>query len=218
MMQRLLPSLALALSLLASAACSDEPEMSRQSEDYDVVEEGSAPGVTGTLVPPNDRTGTPPLTDTNLDTTTSFSIVVAPTGTSGTTTGGLEGGSLAESLPGRGTASRRPGEAVAPARQPSPAPEPSPREPVRQSEPVPTPAPPEPQPRVTTPAPEPEPEPQRREPEPEPEREREPAPPSSTTATSTREPAEEPEPPPVEDPPAEETPPSTREEDSDPSS
>jgi hypothetical protein len=65
-----IPSLA-ALALLVFA-CSRSGKMQRDQKQYDVVPEGSASGVTSTINSPGETT--PPVTDTNADTTTNFTI------------------------------------------------------------------------------------------------------------------------------------------------
>ena len=64
----------LAVSL---AACRDrETEMKRGQQQYDVVEEGSAAGVTSTINPLNEQqpVATAPMTNTAADTTTNFTL------------------------------------------------------------------------------------------------------------------------------------------------
>jgi len=78
--------------LLVVAACSRDERRSRQ---YEVVEEGSASGVTSTIAGPGEQL--PPLTDTNADTTTAFATLPTPPNVDPTLT--TTDGSLADSLP-----------------------------------------------------------------------------------------------------------------------
>lgn len=195
MIQRF-PLLRALLVLMLVAGCSDDPDLDRRSEQYDVVQEGSAAGVTGTLVPPNDQT-VPPLTDTHVDTTTSFTIIetqMNPVAITGTGTG-----SLAEGLPGSAAAAPRPLASAPP--RPAPTPpasrEPSPEPESSHPESTAEPPTPQPEPPVTRTTPEPQPEPEPDDPAP---------PPTSTTGTSAPSQPEQtppPEPPPPPPPPAE---------------
>ncbi len=65
-----IPTLA-ALALLVFG-CSRSAKVERGQQQYDVVQEGSASGVTSTINGPGETT--PPLTNTNADTTTNFTI------------------------------------------------------------------------------------------------------------------------------------------------
>ena len=65
-----IPTLA-ALALVVFG-CSRSGKMQRDQKQYDVVPEGSASGVTSTINGPGETT--PPVTDTNADTTTNFTI------------------------------------------------------------------------------------------------------------------------------------------------
>jgi len=73
-MIRKIPTLA-ALALLVFG-CSRSGKMQRDQKQYDVVQEGSASGVTSTINAPGETK--PPLTDTNVDTTTAFTIPTNP--------------------------------------------------------------------------------------------------------------------------------------------
>ncbi len=69
-----IPTLA-AFALLVFA-CSRSGKMQRDQKQYDVVPEGSASGVTSTINGPGETP--PPVTDTNADTTTNFTIPTNP--------------------------------------------------------------------------------------------------------------------------------------------
>jgi hypothetical protein len=73
-MTRKIPTLA-ALALLVFG-CSRSGKMQRDQKQYDVVQEGSASGVTSTINAPGETK--PPVTDTNADTTTAFTIPTNP--------------------------------------------------------------------------------------------------------------------------------------------
>src|ERR1041385_7747062 len=73
-MIRKIPTLA-ALALLIFG-CSRSGKMQRDQKQYDVVQEGSASGVTSTINAPGETK--PPVTDTNVDTTTAFTIPTNP--------------------------------------------------------------------------------------------------------------------------------------------
>lgn len=82
-----------ALSLCLACREGDEA-LSRDREQFEVVSEGSAEGVTSTLAAPGE-TPAPLITDTNADTTTSFDILGPQTATTGTE----QPGTLADILP-----------------------------------------------------------------------------------------------------------------------
>ncbi|HVR39852.1 MAG TPA: hypothetical protein VMU84_12215 [Thermoanaerobaculia bacterium] len=63
--------LVLLISTVTLANCGGGKRV-RNQENYDVVEEGSADGVTSTIHAPGETP--PPLTDTNADTTTAFTL------------------------------------------------------------------------------------------------------------------------------------------------
>jgi hypothetical protein len=69
-MIRKIPTLA-ALAFVVFG-CSRSGKMQRDQKQYDVVPEGSASGVTSTINGPEDAK--PPVTETNADTTTAFTI------------------------------------------------------------------------------------------------------------------------------------------------
>jgi hypothetical protein len=73
--------------------CSRSGKMQRNQQDYQTVQEGSASGVTSTINAPGETA--PPLTNTNVDTTTNFTLPTnpAPLGTD------TAGGSMASSMP-----------------------------------------------------------------------------------------------------------------------
>ncbi|HEY5610071.1 MAG TPA: hypothetical protein VIL97_02600, partial [Thermoanaerobaculia bacterium] len=83
--------LSIALVLFA-VDCSRQDRRSRQ---YEVVEEGSASGVTSAIAGPGEQL--PPLTDTSTDTTTAFATLPTPPNIDPTLT--TTDGSLADSLP-----------------------------------------------------------------------------------------------------------------------
>ncbi|HXA18242.1 MAG TPA: hypothetical protein VN380_14680 [Thermoanaerobaculia bacterium] len=66
----------LAAFALVVFACSRSGKMQRDQKQYDVVPEGSASGVTSTINGPGETTA--PVTDTNADTTTNFTIPANP--------------------------------------------------------------------------------------------------------------------------------------------
>lgn len=72
-------ALAAVLFLLATAACgSREETLARQVEGYEVIDEGSASGVTSTLNAPGETVPVvteTPLTGTSVDTTTAFTTL-----------------------------------------------------------------------------------------------------------------------------------------------
>src|SRR5258706_12955042 len=79
-----IPTLA-AIALLVFG-CSRSGKMQRDQKQYDVVPEGSASGVTSTINGPGETP--PPVTDTNLDTTTAFTIPTNPNPLGNDTAGG----------------------------------------------------------------------------------------------------------------------------------
>jgi hypothetical protein len=86
--------------VLALFACrSRDDRLARRAQDFEVVEEGSVAGVTSTISPPGEGPAPllppPPITDTNFDTTTSFTIIDPVTGSIGT----APPGTLADTLP-----------------------------------------------------------------------------------------------------------------------
>jgi hypothetical protein len=209
------------LTLFVLIGCTRKSDLELRTEEYDVVEEGTADGW------PNDLgvNQVAPLTDTNVDTTTSFSIL--GTDVPADSTALPEDPALASRLGGAittapagpaGTPSGRVPASTTPAAAASTPPSSSPAEPPRRPTPQPpaatrpAPVPREPAPTTTRQAePAEEPAPQQeppRAPEPEPQPEPEPPPPT-TTRTDTAplpEPTEpEPDPPPAADSPAEDS-------------
>lgn len=89
--------------------------LNRDQQQYDVVEEGSASGVTSTINAPGETT--PPITGTNADTTTAFTL---PMGGVPTSTG--QPGTIAGTLPTDTT-----GGMVYPPGMPRPVAQPRPR-------------------------------------------------------------------------------------------
>jgi outer membrane biosynthesis protein TonB len=158
------------VAVLLAACGGDEAELRRDQQDYEVVQEGAGGPVTSTVGAPGEVM--PPLTGTNADTTSAFTL---PTATGTTTTfDSTPGGSLADTLPRDPvpTTPRRTSPTPRPAPTPTPAPTPVP-------EPQPAEAPREdPQP---TPQPVEEPEEEQRPPVEEPP----PPPPPPTTTTSS---------------------------------
>src|SRR3954463_11171648 len=73
-MIRKIPILA-ALALLIFG-CGRSGKMQRDQKQYEVVQEGSASGVTSTINAPGETK--PPVTETNVDTTTAFTIPTNP--------------------------------------------------------------------------------------------------------------------------------------------
>ncbi|HEU5163493.1 MAG TPA: hypothetical protein VFV54_10135 [Thermoanaerobaculia bacterium] len=176
---RLLRSVFLLSLVLVAAACGRKDDLQHRVRNYDVVEEGSASGVTTSLG--GEQPGSVPLTATDVDTTTDLTLLP---GTGDTAITDMAApGSLAETLeidPAAPPRSAPPGEyrpsSPAPARRdpsPQPSSEPAPSRPARETPPTETAAP--------APAP----------PAEEPE-----APPTSTTPTTTATQPEEPPPPP----------------------
>ena len=158
--------------VFAIACRGDEDKLRRDQQEYDVVQEGAGGAVTSTLQAPGEVAPplVPPLTGTNADTTTAFTL---PTATDTTQSG----------PPGTIAGTFTTGTQSDPRYQASPRPAPAQRPPVPQPAP-PQPVPPptqtseqEPQPPTTTQEPrEEEPEPER-EPVPQPQPEPQPAPP-----------------------------------------
>jgi hypothetical protein len=83
----------LAAVLMMVAACSRSANVQRGQQQYEVVQEGSASGVTSTINAPGD-TKAPVLTDTNVDTTTNFTLPTNPAPLGTDTTGTSIAGSL----------------------------------------------------------------------------------------------------------------------------
>src|SRR5688572_21280403 len=79
------------------AACGGDDEARRKGAngEYEVVQEGSASGVTSSIQGPGESL--PPITGTNADTTTAFTL--DPNAVASTTPGTPTGGTLATTLP-----------------------------------------------------------------------------------------------------------------------
>lgn len=89
MTRKIAPIAVLALLVFG---CGRSGKMQRGQQQYEVVQEGSASGVTSTINGPGETT--PPLTNTNVDTTTNFTLPNPnPLGND------TIGGSMASSLP-----------------------------------------------------------------------------------------------------------------------
>ncbi len=142
--------------LLLIAACNRESgTLTRDQKEYETVQEGSALGVTSTVVVPGEVL--PPLTGTNADTTTAFTLpttLIPPTDTQ-------QPGTLAGTLP-----APPPAYVPPPVRTPDPPPN---------AASVPEVAPPVTE--TTTPAPQQPTEPETTEPEPDRDEEQEELPP-----------------------------------------
>jgi hypothetical protein len=74
------------------AGCSRSGKMQRGQQQYQVVQEGSASGVTSTINGPGETT--PPVSDTNADTTTNFILSSNPNPLAEGTTGSTVVGSF----------------------------------------------------------------------------------------------------------------------------
>jgi len=85
-----------ALALLVFG-CSRSGKMQRDQKQYDVVQEGSASGVTSTINAPGETK--PPVTDTSLDTTTAFTIPTNPNPLGNDTAGTAMSGSAPTPAP-----------------------------------------------------------------------------------------------------------------------
>jgi hypothetical protein len=175
--------------IVLSVSCRRD-SVERQRLEYEAVEEGVASGVTPALQGPGEVL--PPLTGTNYDTTTAFTLDPAAAGAVPVPVP-PSGGTIAGTLPPPDAATPS-YPASAPSSTPSPATgttQPSTtREPVR-----PAPAQPAPPPAERQPPPPAQPAP---EPVPEPPREERPAEPASPPPEEEREPP--PEPPPPDEP------------------
>ena len=85
-----IPTLAVLLAL--AIGCSRSGRMQHGQEQYQVVQEGSASGVTSTINGPGETRA--PATDTNVDTTTNFTLSTNPGLPSKDTSGSTVAGSL----------------------------------------------------------------------------------------------------------------------------
>lgn len=88
-MRRITP---LAAFLIVMAGCSRSAKMQRGQQQYDVVQEGSASGVTSTINNPGETAA--PVTETNADTTTNFTLPTNPKPIGNDTAGSTALGSL----------------------------------------------------------------------------------------------------------------------------
>ena len=75
---------ALAAAVFATACGDDRDKLRRDQQEYDVVQEGAGGTVSSTLQVPGEVTPLPPLTGTNADTTSAFTL---PTTTDPTQSG-----------------------------------------------------------------------------------------------------------------------------------
>src|SRR5436190_936074 len=116
--------------VVGMAACHSNDKAVRKDQQYDVVEEGQASGVTSTINAPGETppVTTPPITGTGADTTTAFNSTPGVMSTAGAPAGSLAG-TLPPPMPQR-----------APAQQPQTTSQPAAR-PMTSSSTVITPAP-----------------------------------------------------------------------------
>jgi hypothetical protein len=175
--------------VFAIACRGEDSKLRRDQQEYDVVQEGAGGAVTSTLQAPGEVAPplVPPMTGTNADTTTAFTL---PTATDTTQSGppGTIAGTFTTGTPSSDPG-WRPSPRPAPA-PPTPVPQPQPSpQPTQTSDPAPQPVPPTNTTTTTTTTQEP------REEEPEPEPQPEPQPP----------PQPEPQPPPPPPPPPSDT-------------
>lgn len=165
-----------AFAVLLSGCGGDEEELRPEQKDYSVVQEGAGGAATSTILGAGAPGTMPPLTGTNADTTTAFTL---PTTTDTTMSGppGTIAGTFTTSSPSAGssqpTSRRRP---QAPAPVPAPPPPSSTYDPAPTPPPVPVPQPSEPEDEEREPEPAPEPSPER-QPEPPPPPQPQPQPP-----------------------------------------
>ncbi|HUP46417.1 MAG TPA: hypothetical protein VM779_13005 [Thermoanaerobaculia bacterium] len=131
-------------------ACGGDDMLRRDQEQYEVVQEGAGGAVTSTLHTPGEVM--PPLTGTNADTTTAFTLAVPAMDT---TTAPLRSGSLADTL------RQEPTDPPVTRRTPAPTPQPQPPPPTETTSTTETraPEPPPPEPEDDPPPPPPSPEP-----------------------------------------------------------
>jgi hypothetical protein len=83
----------LACTALLVFGCSRSGKVQRNQQQYQTVQEGSASGVTSTINAPGETA--PPLTNTNVDTTTNLTLPINPNPLGNATTGG----SMASAMP-----------------------------------------------------------------------------------------------------------------------
>jgi hypothetical protein len=77
--------------------CSRSAKVQRNQQDYQTVQEGSASGVTSTINAPGETA--PPLTNTNVDTTTNFTLPTNPNPLGNDTAGGSMASGMPPSYP-----------------------------------------------------------------------------------------------------------------------
>src|SRR5512143_997974 len=98
-MKKTITYLAIAVALAACRGGSSKLERKEQQQ-YDVVQEGQTSGVTSTINAPGEVPPPAPMTGTNADTTSNFTLPqVSTSGTQGTPPGTIAG-TLSESGPG----------------------------------------------------------------------------------------------------------------------
>jgi len=179
-------TISILLAAVLAVSCRGRNTVQRGQQNYEVVQEGQATGVTSTINGPGETP--PPLTNTSADTTTAFTAL--PNGPIATTTVN-QPGSLGATLPEQ-TGTYYPGNPrprVAPRPQPATPPPPmTSGTPTTTTQPQPAPVPPpqvEPQPpttdTTTSTAPPPPEEKKSEEPEPQPEPQPQPPPPPPPT-------------------------------------
>lgn len=167
------------------AGCGRSAARRSNQHEYEVVQEGSASGVTSTIHGPGETV--PPITATNVDTTTAFTLDPNATATATTQQPEWIAGTLPPAVP----ATQHPPMTSAPAPPPARPVTPRPQPPPAQPEPE-----PEPAPAQTAPAPVPvEPPPAPTDTAPQPPTQTETAPPPAQT--ETEEPPPPPPPPPL---------------------
>src|SRR6267142_4058340 len=91
------------LLVAAAVSCGRSGKMQRDQKQYDVVQEGSADGVTSTLNAPGETQPltTSSVTNTNADTTTAFTVPGTATSTSTSGQPGTIAGTFPDSTPPR---------------------------------------------------------------------------------------------------------------------
>ena len=158
---------------LVGVACGGDGGQRGAQKSYETVQEGSAAGVTSTIHGPGEVL--PPITGTNADTTTAFTIDPNAVGTEPMTAPSATTSPLP---PPQTSASPAPETPAAAQPEPEPRPRPVTPPPPPKPEPEPEPEPTETAPTQTDTAPPPEPE--------EPEENEDEEPPPPPTATDTR--------------------------------
>lgn len=182
-------SLVLSLAALGLlAACGGGESSAANQQAYETVQEGSVAGVTSTIQGPGETL--PPITNTNADTTTAFTLDPNAVPPVSPQTAGLPPATASGAAPSYDSApapTYRPPSSQ-PAREPQPAPRAAtqtPREPEREPVTPPQTSTATPQPREPQPEPEPAPEPEPEEPAPPTTTNEEPPPPPPPTQTDT---------------------------------